>query len=363
MLMPTFARGQADPALWRFVSPNATAVIGIDWARIRQTPAGAMIREKWIPHGAMPGFPLRELLDPIDRVLISSTGGSPSPDSPDDSAVNPPTESGDSQILIAIHGHFDAAQVRQLFARSGAKAQSYNAFHVYRPQDKRNKDTAYVLFDAETILYGDPPTLFATLDRNQFTAVAPQSSPAPGSIAARAAVLDAKYEIWMIMDTSELVSNDTVAALLGGNEWAAGAQGIEAGLNLRAGLDADFILRFSSEDFAKRVTTDWARAVNLAAKDKSVDSLARDISKKLKFNVDGSAGKISLHLNEQELDRTAQALAASEKAGERMAENAARIANPAPAPAPPAGPAKPSVIRIEGLDEGTREIPYPDPER
>jgi len=46
-----------------------------------------------------------------------------------------------------------------------------------------------------------------------------------------------------------------------------------------------------------------------------------------------------------------------------MAENSARIANPAPAPAPPAAPAKPSVIRIEGLDEGTREIPYPDPER
>ncbi len=361
MLVPTFARGQADPGLWRFANPNATAVISIDWARIRQTPAGAMIREKWIPHGAMPGFPLRELLDSIDRVLISSAGTNSSADSPDDPAGNSPTESGDAQILIAIHGHFDAAQVRQLFSSSGAKAQSYNAFHVYRPQDQRNKNTAYVLFDAETILYGDPPTLFATLDRNQFASAAPQPSPAPGSIAARAAELDAKYEIWMIMDTSELVSNETVAALLGGNEWAAGAKGIEAGLNLRTGLDADFILRFASEDTAKRVTTDLAHAVSLAAKDKSLDALTQDIAKKLKFNVDGSAGKISLRLNEQELERTAQALAASEKAGERMAENAARNANPAPAPA--ATPAKPSMIRIEGLDEGTREIPYPDPER
>jgi hypothetical protein len=360
MLVPTFARGQSDPALWRFVDPNSRAVIGIDWARIRQSPAGAMIREKWIPHDMLPGFPLRALLDSIDRVLILGPVISSSADSQDDSAGDS-TKSGNAEILIVIHGHFDAAQVRQLFSTSGAKAQSYNAFRVYRPQ--RNKDAAYVLFDAETILYGDPPTIFATLDRNQFAAAASQSSPAPGSMAARAAALDAKYEVWTIMDTSELASNETVAALLGGNEWATGAQGIEAGLNLRAGVDADIILRFSSEDTAKRVTTDWARAVNLVAKDKSVDSLARDISKKLKFNVDGSAGKISLHLNEQELDRTAQAFAASEKAGERMAENAATIANPAPAPAPPAAPAKPSVIRIEGLDEGTREIPYPDPER
>ena len=352
MLAPGIARAQSDPKLWRFVYPDAKALIGIDWGRIRQSPAGSMIREKWIPRNAMPGFPGLEMLDSIDHFLISS----PARNSSDESSGN----SGDSPMLIAIQGKFDSAQVRQLFTHSGARTQSYNSFRVYRPQTKQNKDMAFVLFDAETILYGDAPAVFAALERNQFAPASP-SSPAAGSMAARAAELEAKYEIWAIMDTTELMSSDSMADLFGGNAWASAAQGFEAGLNLRTGLDADFILRFSSDDTAKRVTADLTHAVNLAAKDKSVGVQAQDIAKKLKFAVDGSAARISLRLSEQELEKTAQAFARGEKAGERLAANAPSNADPAP-PASNPVPLKPAVIRIEGLDDGPREIPYPNPE-
>jgi hypothetical protein len=345
--------GPAAPVLWRFVDPNAKAVIGIDWGRIRQSPAGTMIREQWISPGALRGFPGLELLDSIDRFLISSPGRDSSDGSDDDS--------GDSPILIAIQGHFDAAQVRQLFNRSGAKAQSYNSFQVYRPQDRRNRDTAYVLFDAATILYGDAPSVFATLDRNQFPQTAPRSESA-GSMAARAAELDAKYEVWAIMDNTEITSSDPIGGLFHDNEWASVAQRIEAGFHLSAGLDADFTLRFSSEAAAQRVTTELTRAVSEAAKDPSADTLARNIARKLKFNIDGPTTKINLRLNERELEKTAQALAASGKASDRLAVNAVSNPAPAPEPVPVAAPSKPGVIRIEGLDEGTREIPFQDPE-
>jgi hypothetical protein len=36
--------------------PDAKALIGIDWARIRQLQAGAMIREKWLTAGACRPF-------------------------------------------------------------------------------------------------------------------------------------------------------------------------------------------------------------------------------------------------------------------------------------------------------------------
>ncbi len=207
----------------------------------------------------MPGL---ELLDDIDRVLISSPGKN----SADDSAESP--------ILIAIHGHFDAAKVRQVFTRVGAKPQAYNSFQVYRPQGKHPqgsaaKDTAWVLFDAETILFGDAPSIFAALDRNQFAQASQQPTPASGSMLARAAEMDASYELWVIMDATEMMSSDRIAALFHGGEWASEAQGLEAGFDLRAGLAADITVRFSSDATAKRVTAELTHVMNLAAKDKS----------------------------------------------------------------------------------------------
>ncbi len=345
LLAPVVANCQSDPALWRFVHPDAKAVIGIDWGRIRQSPAGAMIRDKWLSAEAMPGNPAVELLDDVDRILISSPGKNSS----DDSAESP--------ILIAIHGKFDAAQVRRVFARSGAKPQSYNSFQVYRPQSRNRqgndaKDSAWVLFDAETILYGDAPSVFAALNRNEFASAAPQS-PAPGSLLARAAAMDPGYDLWVFMDAMEIASNDEVATLFRGDDWASEAQTFEVGANLRSGLAADITIRFSSDEAAKRVTAGLTHM--------SAGAQMQGIAKKLKFTLDGSATKIALRLTEQELEASVEAFAAGQKASTQLAANPAPVANSTPRPAP--APAKPSVIRIEGLDEGTREIPYPDPPR
>jgi hypothetical protein len=349
LLAPAGAMGQSDPALWRFVSPNANALIGIDWARIRPLHAGAMIREQWLNAGALAAVPGLDLLDDIDRVLISSPGKNSS----DDSAEPP--------ILIAIHGRFDAAKVRQVFTHLGATPQAYNSFQVYRP---KAKDTAWVLFDAGTILYGDAPSIFAALDRNQFAQAPPQPTPASGSILARAAEMDTRYELWAIMDATEMMSSDRIAALFRGGEWASEAQGLEAGFDLRAGLAADITVHFSSDAVAKRVTAELTRVVNLAAKDKSAGAQAQNIAKKMKLNVDGSAAKVSLRLTEQELEQSALAFAASQKAVEEDAAlNEKSNANAAPVAAAVTTPSTPAVIRIEGLDEGTREIPYREPPR
>jgi hypothetical protein len=367
LLSPMVVSGQAgadsDLPLWRFVYPNARALISIDWARIRQSPAGAMIREKWLTSGAMAAIPAVELLNDIDRVLISSPGK----DSADDSA--------EPAILVAIQGHFDAARVRQVFTRLGAKPQSYNSFQVYRPQrrgqkrepeDSDARDTAWVLFDSETILYGDAPSVFAALDRNQFARASSQptsqASPEPGSIAARAGVMAANYELWVLMDATEIMSSDQIAGLFQGGEWASEAQGFEAGVNLRAGLAADVTVRFPSDAIAKRVTAELTRVMNLAAKDKSSGAQLQDIAKKLKFNADGAATRISLRLTQPELEKTAQAFAASHKAAAQLAGNAhgstGPVTNLTAAPNAALAPAKPAMIRIEGLDEGTREIPF-----
>jgi hypothetical protein len=347
LLSPIVAAAQSEPALWRFVHPNAQALISIDWARIRQSPAGAMIRDTWLNSSALPAIPGLELLNDIDRVLISSPGNSSS----DESTQQP--------VLIVIHGRFDPARVRQIFTHFGAKPQSYNSFQVYRPQGKDRKDgkdMAFLLFDPETILFGDSKSIFLTLDRNQFG----PPSQASASLLARAAAMDPNYDFWVIMDAFEIMSNDSVAALLRGGDWASEAQGFEAGVNLRSGLAADITVRFSSDDVAKRVTTELTRVTNMAARDHRSGAPMQEIAKRMKFGSDGSAAKISLRLSEQELEKSAQAFAAGLKAAQ-SAGNAASPSDAAPAPAPVPTAAK-SVIRIEGLDEGPREIPFQDPQ-
>jgi len=361
LLSPIVARGQPEPALGRFVFPDAKALIGIDWARIRQLPAGAMIREEWLTAGILPDIPGMELLNDIDRVMISAP------------ANKSPGESTQPGVLVAIQGHFDPARVRQVFTRFGAKPQSYNAFQVYRPQGKNMrghdgqgqndgqvndaKDMAFLLFDPETILFGDAQSIFATLDRNQFG----PPTYSTGFRLARAAEMDANYDFWVIMDATEIMSSDSVAALLRGGEWASEAEGFEAGVNLRAGLAADITVRFSSEDAAKRMTAELTRVMNLAAKDKSAGAQMQEVAKKLKFGLDGSATKISLRLTEQELEKSAQAFVAGLKSSAEQAGNAGATSTGAPPPAH--APGKPAVIRIEGLDEGPLEIPYPDEQR
>jgi len=351
LLAPLAAKGQSEASLWRFVNPNTKALIGIDWGRIQPQPAGAFIREKWLTASVMGAIPALELLDDIDRVLISSPGRN----STDDSAESP--------ILIVIHGHFDVAKVRQVFSRVSARPQAYNSFQVYRPQGKdrqgnSGKDTAWVLFDAETILYGDAPSIFAALDRNHFAPASTQPAPASGSIMARAAEMDASYEVWAIMDAAEMLSSDQISALLPDGEWTSEAEDFEAGVNLRAGLAADITVRFSSDVAAKSMTSELTRTMNLAAKDKSAGAQMQRFAKKMKVNLDGPAAKVSFRLTEQEMEQSAMAFARGQKAATLAT---AASTNPPPAPIPvEASPPKPAVIRIEGLDEGTREIPFQD---
>jgi hypothetical protein len=346
LLAPMAAQCQTDPALWRFVYPNAKALISINWQRIRQSPAVTTLREKLLSGGLTPSIPGIELLDSVDRILISSPG-SPKSESDSVEPLQPP-------VLIAIHGHFDGSKVRKFFVQIGAKPQAYNSFQIYRPQKQGPKNMAWVLFDPETILLGDPPSLFATLDRNQF---GPPVSEA-GSMVARAAEMEAAYEFWLVMNVPEMASNDRLAAIFPGAELVADAQAFEAGINLRSGLTADITVRFGSEDSAKRVVTELTKLIAAAAKDKGAEAQVRDIAKKLKFVSEGPAAKISLRLTPQELEKSAQAFAEGRKQSMAAARNTGGFRNSQPVVIQ--APSKPGVIRIEGLDGGPREIPYPD---
>ncbi|HEV2689450.1 MAG TPA: hypothetical protein VGV35_12890 [Bryobacteraceae bacterium] len=335
LLAPEIASGQTDPTLWRFIHTNPKALISIDWRRLSHSNAGAILREKWIDaNGAsIPGI---EFLDDVDRFVISSPGRDPA-----DQTSEPP-------MLIVARGRFDTAKVRHALVAHGAKPQMFNAIQVYRPQGKGSKDMAFVVLDAQTILIGDARSVFQSLDQNRTPEVA--ASP----LSARAAELDSNYDVWAIIQGSGAMAGNRLTELFSGGALGAEPQVLEAGVSVRNGLIADIHLLLPTEESAKSMVSELSQIIKTVSKDKASDPSILEMVKKLKVSSDGAIAKINLHLTPQELEKSARAFAASHKP-----PAAAAVADIRPVlPASPTPKQEKSVIRIEGLDEGIREIPY-----
>jgi hypothetical protein len=338
VLVPMFASAQTDPGPWRFVDPGAKAVISVDWKRVSHSQLGVMLREKWLDPAAV-SIPGIEFLDDVDRFLLTSRGGDPG------------GETEEAPLLVVVTGHFDLPKIRALLAAHRTKPQQFNSFLVYRPQGKNAKDLAFVLFDPQTILIGDSRSIFASLDRIAFQHAAPDAN----SILARASEMEKNYDAWALVTAPGALAGNRLTEFLTGAGLDAEAQGFEAGVSLRAGLAADITVLFSSEDDAKSMTTEFSKIVHLAARDKSGEAFLQDFEKRLKFTTEGPRIKITLRLTPQELEKNAQLFAARK----RLPDADIRpVVKSTPAPPPP--PER-QVIRIEGLDGGTREIPYQQP--
>ena len=339
LISAVIARAQTDPALLRFAHPDAKALISVDWKRVRQSHIGTMIREKWVdgnPAGTIPGI---EFLNDIDRFVISSPGRNQA----DDPAAEAP-------VLIALGGRFDLDKVREVLTAHGVRPQMFNNVQVYRPQGKTDKEMAFVLLDAHTILIGDPPSIFASLERNTFPAPAPDSN----SLLVRASQLDANYDVWAQVNTPGVLASHRLMDMFTGGELGSEARSFEIGFSLRNGFTADTTVLFQSEAGAKRMASEISKMLKLAIKDKMGEPAMLDMEKKLKIGSEGAQVKIVIHMTQQDLDKNARIFAVThnQQAAASLPEVRPLVIAP-----PPPKPEK-QVIKIEGLDEGTRELPY-----
>lgn len=250
-------------------------------------------------------------------------------------------------MLVVVRGHFDLVKVRKTLADHGAKPQLFNSIQVYRPQGKNGRDMAFVLMDAQTILIGDAVSIFASLERNANSAQAPDA----GSLLARAAEMDAHYDVWALISGLQSMASDRLMGLLAGGGFQSESRSFEAGVSLRNGLAADISLIFPSEPEAKSTASEFSKLIKAATKDKIGGPAMLDLEKRLKISAEGATTKISLRLTPQEFEKNAQIFAATRQ------QPALAAADIKPAETIPAG-TKPAaqVIRIEGLDDGPREI-------
>jgi len=340
---PAILNAQADPALSRFIHPDAKVLISVDWKHVRQSNVGVTIREKWLSTSAdaataIPGI---EFLNDVDRFLISSFGRKSSDDTSDD-----------TPILIVAGGHFDLAKVRSVLAKFGAKTQMFNSIPVYRPQGENGKDMAVVLLDAQTILMGDAPSVFASVERNAL----PPPAQDTNSIVARAAEMEANYDAWAIISDPEELANNRLLDIFSDGQLGAGALAFEAGVSLRSGLAADVAVRFDTESTAKNLASEIDKLLTMSAKDKAGEPFLIELGKKLKLTSEGSVAKLSLRLTPQELEKNTQVLASFQK--QPAAAGAMANIRPLVETTPVPVREEKKVIRIEGLDDGPRVIPY-----
>ncbi len=335
LLLAPLVSAQTDPALLRFVPPGSKALISIDWKTLRTSHIGTLLREKFVdaPGSAIPGA---EFLDDVDRCIISSSGRVAG-----DETSEPP-------MLVVVRGRFDLAKVRKTLAEHGAKPQLYNSIQVYRPQGKNARDMAFVLLDAQTILIGDAASIFASLERG--------ANPSPGteasSLLARASEMDSRYDVWALMTGLQAMANDRLMGLLaGGGSFSSEPRGFEAGISLKNGLAADITFLFPNEPEARSMASEFSKLMKAVIKDKIGGPAMLDLERKLKVTAEGGTAKISLRLTPQEFEKNARIFAATHS---QPVVAAADVAPQAAIPVPVN--AAPKVIRIEGLDDGPREI-------
>jgi len=324
-------QGQTDARLWRYLHPDAKAVIGVDWSRFQQSVIWTILQQRM---GALP-LPVLPFLKDIDRIVLSSPGA-------------PEAGKQEAPILIAVHGHFAPDSVRKALVDMGAHKQTYGKFTIYRPKGKAaGQDLGFLIVDPQTVLIGDLGSLCAAVDRSEFTPVT------PGPTLARAAELDATNDFWAVISNPNVLASERLQGFLAGDDLSELGRGLEFGLSFRDGFALNVSLKTGSEAMAKHLVDQISQAIKLSLKDKPTNPALAEMGKKLKVVAAGDTVSMNLHLTRDEVERSS-----------RLYQASLRNAPPKPLvplnldlPTPPK-PEEKMVIRIDGLDGGPREVPF-----
>ena len=292
------AAAESHPSWWNFASLDATALVGIQWENLRQSPFGDVVGGELFSSGGL-DFPDLACLKDARQILISSP-----------------------ELLAMASGVFAPEAVRQQAAARQWKTTRYRGIDLWISPGKTTLSMAQV--SSQLLLIGMRKTLEDAIDRDQ-SETGRRYSP----LLARAARF-AQQDLWVVSDRLP----DTLASLFIPLEVE--ARSFEGSVSIREGLRLEAALDAGSEQAAAEIAESVRQSIpNLPA-----------VARGLKVAI--AADRVILNLA---VDREQFA------AGLRQP---AVAAPPAPPPEPPK-PAGPQIIRIFGLDDGPREIVLPPP--
>jgi hypothetical protein len=364
----------SEPSYWRYAHSDAKVLAGVEWKRMAKTPAGVALREM-ASSVDLPGLPAGELLDQIDRLLISSPGGA-------NAKLNK-----QAPLLIIATGRFDLPKFRQLALKERATIRQYKYAEFIYPPAYNAADTIVALIDSQTILIGEKPVVAAAIDKARSVA-GPLS--AFNRLFARASVSAGQHDVWMIASVSPAefyTAQGQQSPVLGD------IVGVDMNMDFHDGLGLGVRLASNSEESAQGIAGVMKMMLSLAANQTGTqaDADMQEMLGNLDIRTEASDVRVSMKINQAQLEKSIrQAVAVATRPKPPIDLGGFKqtpTRNPEPAqsasirqvvpvevsgllsrpdyqpqaPPPPAPPAKKMVIRIEGLDGGIREIPYGQP--
>lgn len=293
----TMALAESHPSWWGLAEPDATALVGIRWENLRQSPFADPVATEL----SSLGFPDLALLGEARQILISSPS------------------------LAMMNGVFPPATLRSQAAAKGMKPAGYRGYELWIAPATSSLSVAQL--SEQLVLIGSRKALDAAIDRS-LTETGRVYSP----LLARAARFAQTMDLWVV--AAQLP--DPLASRF--VPFEADARSFEAGVSTRDGLQLEASLEAESDRAAADAAANLRRTIPALP----------EIARNLQIAVDGHTVTVGLDLSQIQL-------AAS------LRPKVVEPPKPAPVavPEPPPEPKGPQIIRIFGLDDGVREIVLP----
>ena len=338
-----------EPSYWRFAHPNAELVAGMNWKAI---DGASSSRSQWRAVG--------EMLGHVDRLLVSSP------------VSGEPGRAPEYMLVIAT-GRFDLAQLQKAAAKEGAISVALKGAFLLGSPKPTTDEVLLAYIDPSTALIGTKQVISEALDRGNTPRRGPLSE--KNDLFGTASAMAGLNDFWVVSNVDESSKNDAKGLYHGMNAYG-------AGFKLADGVQLSLHMNVTSEQLAKEslnrlgpILTQMDKHFPGVLPVKPGLGIAELLAPMVATVEDADVHAWS-HVTSAQLalirKKQAPLLASTSKpAGLKPSEIAPppSISNPRPnvpmavvattssiAPPPPVKRTK--VVRIEGLEDGVRLIPY-----
>ena len=337
------AAADSHPSWWAYASPEATAMVGIQWENLRNSPFASAVEAELSSSGPL-AFPDLECLRQAKQIVISAP-----------------------ELLAAEAGTFPAATVKEQAIKAGLHRVAYQNLTLWVPNAVKAMGVAQL--SDQLVLVGTRKTLQEAIERSMTESGRQYSSLLP-----RAAHFSQTGDLWVVA----VKLPDPLASLFVPIDAAGslflGQVSVRDGLSMEASFDApsteaasEIAAKLQDDaatlpEFARGLqATSDRRTVNLA-----LEVRAEDLVEALRSAPTRPAAPGAVRPAQVALQRpVAAAMPVASKPAAEVRPVETKPLEPQPAegklaPQPPAPqPPGPQVVRILGLDSGPREIVLP----
>lgn len=346
LLHASLAIAESHPSWWTYASPEATALVGIQWDNLRNSPFATAVEAELSSSGPL-GFPDLACLKQAHQIVISSP-----------------------ELLAAEAGSFPSAIVTQQAQRAGLRRLVYRGVTLWIRDPASALGVAQI--SEQILLVGARKTLESAVDRSLL-----ETGRAYSGLLPRAARFSQTGDLWVVA----VRIPDPLANLF--VPLDAEGFGFEGQVSLRNGLSVE-----ASFDTASTAAAE-AIAAHLQEQAQTLPAFARNLEatsdrRTVNIELEASADELAAALHSAPVTAGPQEGRANQTAPAPAPPATLAQLSPAPTPAPapasvppvkmaeakppevqpaeppkPASPPQPQVIHIIGLDDGPREIQLP----